>query len=457
MSTDSMTHGCPVAHDGPPHWDETQVGSRSAWPGARRISWFMRYGLPRMGLRASARRGDLIAQMTTEHDRRADPYAGYEELRARGPVVRGRVTYATVDHGVAREVLRSPQFLAGTELGPLPPRLNRFGMSFTDVLDLGPVDAPSMLAVNGELHLRYRRLVTRAFAAKNVAQQEERIREITTRLLDDLREDGTQGFDLVARYAGQLPVQVIADMLGVTADDRDKLLRWGDGAALMLDPDLSWSQYRHAVDGLHQLHDWVLDQIRRLRGEPADTLLGRLVAMEGEDALTEVELRMVAMLVLGAGFETTVNLIANAVVLLDAHPEQRDAAIEHGWSNAVEEAFRYDPPVQLTIRTAGENVELAGTTVKRGQTVLAMIGGANRDPQVFDDPHRFDVTRPNADAHLSLSDGPHYCLGANLAKLEGRVALELLYDTFPDLQVRPGGERRTNRVLRGWQRLPVSV
>ena len=450
---------CPVVHTAAPaQWDESRVGKRANWAGARRVSWFIRYGLPRVGLGFSARRGDLIAQMTTEPALRADPYSGYEQLREMGPLVKGRVTFATVDHAIAREVLRSPVFHAGTDLGPLPPKVTRFGASFTDPLDLGPVDAPSMLAVNGDLHLRYRRLVTRAFAAKNVAQQEDRVREITGGLLDDLARDGNSDFDLVARFAGQLPVQVIADMLGVDAVDRDRLLHWGDGAALMLDPDLSWKQYQHATDGLHQLHTWVLQQLARLRREPNDTLLGRLAAMDGEDALSDVELRMIAMLVLGAGFETTVNLIANAAVLLDEHPDQRQIAMSSGnWANVVEESFRYEPPVQVTVRTATTETEVAGQTVKAGQTVLTMLGGANRDPKVFEDPQRFDVTRANADAHLSLSDGPHYCLGANLAKLEGRVALEMLYERFPNVKVLPGGQRRTNRVLRGWAQLPVSV
>ncbi len=451
--------GCPVAHGapaGPPRWDDSGVGTRRSWPGARRISWFARYGLPRWALGASARRGDLVARLTTDPQLRADPYPGYEDLRALGPVVKGRISHATVDHAVAREVLRSSQFAAGVDQGPLPGWIFRLGQAFTDPRDLGPIDAPSMLAVDGDLHTRYRRLVSRAFAAKNVAQQEDRVREIATELLDDVEASGGRDWDLVARFAGQLPVQVIADMLGVPGDERDQLLEWGDGAALMLDPDLSWSEYLRASNGLRQLQAWVVDRIAVLRREPADTLLGRLVALEGDDALTDLELQMTAMLVLGAGFETTVNLIANAAVLLDADPEQWDAAAEHGWAGAVEESLRLDPPVQLTLRVATQDVELAGRPLRRGSTVLAMIGGANRDPQVFDDPARFDVTRPNAGEHLSLSDGAHYCIGANLAKLEARVALELLHDRFPDLAVAPGGVRRGNRVLRGWSHLPVT-
>ena len=453
--------GCPVDHGAvtaaPLHWDETGHGTLAHWPGARRISWLTRYGLPRWGLNASSRRGDPVARMTVDPALRADPYPGYEDMRATSRLVRGRLTYATVNHALAKEVLRSPSFHAGTELGPLPAWMGRLSARFTDQHDLGPVDAPSMLAVNGALHTGYRKLVSRAFAAKNVAQQEDRIREIASELLDAIVADGVDEFDLVARYAGQLPVQVIADMLGVPADDRDRLLRWGDGAALMLDPDLSWSQYRHATQGLRQLHDWVADQIVELRRSPADTLLGRLVAMEGDDELTDVELKMVAMLTLGAGFETTVNLVANAVDLLERFPGQRDAAATHGWAGAVEESLRFEPPVQLTIRTAIEDVTLGGTELHRGSTVLAMIGGANRDPEVFEEPQTFDVTRTNADQHLSLSDGPHYCLGANLAKLEGRIALEMLYERFPDLHVVAGGVRRTNRVLRGWERLPVAA
>jgi hypothetical protein len=175
--------------------------------------------------------------------------------------------------------------------------------------------------------------------------------------------------------------------------------------------------------------------------------------------LTDVELTGVAGLVLTAGFETTVNLIGNAVVLLLAHPEQlqilRSAAGD--WRNAVEETLRYDSPVQNTARHATRAIEIRGTTVRRLQMVVVMLAAANRDPAVFADPARYDVTRANARDHLAFSAGAHYCLGAALARLEGEIALRKLFEKFPDLGLTAAPQRRPTRILRGWQQLPVRL
>jgi cytochrome P450 len=165
----------------------------------------------------------------------------------------------------------------------------------------------------------------------------------------------------------------------------------------------------------------------------------------------------VGLLVLGAGFETTVNLIGNAVRLLDDHPEQlrllhQDPAL---WANAVEEVLRYDSPVQLTLRQAYSDAVVDGIDVPEGEAVLTFIGGANRDPAVFADPQRFDVTRADAGRHLAFSSGIHYCLGAGLARLEAAVALRTLYERHPGLRLAGAPERRGTRVLRGYERLPV--
>lgn len=439
-----------------PHWSG-RAGHWSGVPGAARLAWSINYGLSTFGLNVSSRRGDPIARLTTDPTLRADPYPGYEALRPLGPMITGRVVRATVDHAVAKEVLRSPDFGTTGTSKPMPGRLTNAYYAFTAREHLGPVDAPSMLAVDGPLHLRYRRLVTRAFAARSVAQQEDQVREVATELLDQIQSEGLRQFDLVERYAGLLPIAVIADMLGVGVDDRRRILGWGDGAALMLDPDLSWKQYRRATRDVAALHHWLEEHVRTLRRRPDDSLLGRLVQLDGDERLDDIELRGVALLLLGAGFETTVNLISNSVALLDAYPEQRWAAAMDGWGGVVDESLRFEPPVQLTFRIALRDTEVAGRTFHEGEAILPIFGGANRDPQVFDDPGTFDVSRSNAAEHLSLSHGAHYCIGANLARLEGKIALEALYERFPNLEVRPGARRRPNRVLRGWETLPVRV
>jgi cytochrome P450 len=165
------------------------------------------------------------------------------------------------------------------------------------------------------------------------------------------------------------------------------------------------------------------------------------------------------MLLLGAGFETTLNLLGNAVVLLDAHPGQRAAlsADPSGWAGAVEEVLRHDSPVQITGRTPRTDVDVGGRTVRAGTHVTVLLGAANRDPQVFPEPARFDIRRANARDHLAFSGGIHYCLGAGLARLEGIVGLRALSERFPALRVSGRPVRRDLRTLRGFEHLPVSL
>jgi cytochrome P450 len=178
----------------------------------------------------------------------------------------------------------------------------------------------------------------------------------------------------------------------------------------------------------------------------------------GEAALTERELHATVMLLLGAGFETTVNLLGNAVVALDAHRDQWEAlaADPTGWDGAVEEVLRYDSPVQITGRTS-RGAEVAGRVIPAGHRVTVLLGAANRDPEVFDAPARFDVTRPNARDHLAFSAGLHYCLGAGLARLEAVVALRMLTERFPELRLAGRPVRRDLQTLRGFEHLPVRL
>jgi cytochrome P450 len=163
--------------------------------------------------------------------------------------------------------------------------------------------------------------------------------------------------------------------------------------------------------------------------------------------------------VLAAGFETTVNLLGNGVALLKQNPDQLDRlrAEPELWPNAVEEVLRLDPPVLLTGRICARDTEVAGHPVRAGALVTTLLAGANRDPEVFDEPTRFDVARENAREHVSFSAGRHYCLGASLARMEGEVGLRALLDRFPDLSLLPGAHRRPTRILRGYETLPARL
>ena len=411
-------------------------------------AWTLAHGLQRRFLRRAAAKGDLMARLATDPAFYDDPYPSYERLRADGRVVRNGFVAGTVDHAVANAILRSDQFTSSA-LGELPGPLQKLHSRVRDRDTLSPVDPP--------VHTRYRRLVARAFTARKVGRMADRVQDVATRLLDDLEHEPT--FDLVGRYAAQLPVAVIADILGVPDDERDQVLGWGNHAAITLDPGLSWKQYRVAAAALREMHGWFDRHLDRLRRDPGDDLLSQVLQDPEAADLTEEELHAIGLLVLGAGFETTVNLIGNAVALLDAHPDQlaRLRADPDGWANAVEEVLRYDAPVQLTVRFARHDAEVAGERIRAGEGVLIYLGGANHDPSVFADPQEFDVRRPNAADHIGFSAGVHFCLGASLARLEAAVALRTLYDRYPDLRVAGHPERRSTRVLRGYERLPVST
>ena len=427
-------------------------------PGRSLATWALSYGLGGMAFRAGARRGDLVARLESDRDLQLSPYDAYDEVRAAGPLHRGRVVWATASHEAATAILRSDDFVVGAGGAELPGPLRGLTGKLLDPWAASPVDPPSMLATNGADHTRYRRLVSRAFTARAVSGLEDRIRDTAERLLDRLDEGGDVT-DVVDRYAALLPVAVIADMLGVPDEMHGRLLDWGNAASVTLDPSLGWRDFRRAEDAMRKLHLWFADHVRTLRAAPGDDLISRLAVLLDDEHLTDLELRATGLLVLGAGFETTVNLIGNAVVVLDEHPEQRAALREDPslWANAVEEVLRHDSPVQMTLRVARRDTDVGGTAVPAHTPVITYLAGANRDPAVFDDPHAFDVRRPNAGSHLAFSSGAHFCLGAGLARREAEVGLRALYDRFPDLAVAGTPVRRDTRVLRGFERLPVSL
>jgi cytochrome P450 len=424
------------------------------------IRWAARHGLAKTVLARHAKRGNLDARLMTEAGLRADPFAAYDEIRARGPISSGPFALTSASHSVCGSVLRSDQF--GVELRPQQlPGLARRVLAATRGGALTPVDPPSMLAVDPPTHTRYRRLVSKVFTPRAIEALRPRMELLATELLDDLADGGRTGpVDLVGRYAALLPVTVIAEILGVPAAMRDQFLQWGNGGAVTLDIGIGLREFRQAEADLTALRAWMTEHFRRLRTDPGDDLLSQLVQVQdAEGGLTELELAGTAMLLLGAGFETTVNLIGNGTVQLVRHPDELARLRAHPdmWANAVEEVLRYDSPVQRTARVAMADTEIAGQAVRAGSLVACLLGGANRDPEVFTDPHRFDVGRTNARDHLAFSAGVHFCLGAALARMEGQIGLQALFDRFPDLELAGDPHRRGTRVLRGYDRIPVRL
>jgi cytochrome P450 len=434
------------------------TGARSA------LRWAATHGAMRMAIRARARTGNPDAEVLLDPAVREDPFAHYERLRDDRPLVGGAFARTSVHHDVCTDVLRSDDFgmIGGARADGLPPLLRRALLLAGPRPSIGPIDPPSMLAVDPPQHTRYRRLVSRAFSARAVARLRERTTEIADDLLDDLACEGrTTGgqVDLVARYASLLPVTVISEVLGVPTSMREQFLAWGDGATPGLDMGLTWSTHRSVERSLGELDAWFRGHVERLRRTPGDSLLSSLIAAADDDAagLTDQELLATALLVFGAGFETTVNLIANGAGQLFAHPDQRRLLAEDPslWPNAVDEVLRVDSPVQRTGRRAVRDTTVHGVPVAENELVILVLAAANRDPRVFADPHRFDVTRPNARDHVAFSSGIHFCLGAALARMEGEVALRALFERFPDLAPGDPPRRRRTVILRGYESMPV--
>lgn len=423
-----------------------------------RLNWLALHGVVRAVATRAARRGDPQARLLADPTVRSDPFPFFEELRSRGPMVRGRLSYLTVDHAVAHELLRSDDFrviVLGRSLpGPL-----RWLEQHTRSDVLHPLRPPSLLAVEPPEHTRYRKTVSSVFTSRAVAGLRDGVQDTATALLEDM-SDGTGVVDVVERYCSQLPVSIISEILGVPESEREKVLQFGELAAPSLDFGLTWQQYQHVEQGLAGFSDWLVAHLAALRAHPGDNLMSQLIdAADDGVRLDESELRAVAGLVLAAGFETTVNLLGNGIRLLLNSPDQLAALRDDPslWPNAVEEILRLDSPVQLTARVALRDTEIGGATVRAGEFVIACLAAANRDPRVFEDPHRFDVRRSNAGRHLAFSGGRHFCLGAALARIEGEVGLRSFFEHFPDAQLAGDGRRRDTRVLRGWSHLPVRL
>lgn len=423
------------------------------------IRWGVRHGLIRRAVGRRMREGDLSARLMMDPEVVANPYPHYDALRAQGRLVDNRIVLNTAHHDMATAILRSPDFGVVGGPGGRPPAALRLAVRAGGRGPLGPVEPPSMLSVDAPDHTRYRKLVTRAFNARAVAALRTRTEEIAAGLLDAMAARGAAA-DVIDDYAALLPATVIAEMLGAPVQMRRQFLEWGAGGALSLDAGLTLGEFRRSERDLEALQNWMRGHLRHLRHHPGDNILSALVHAHAEEGrLTEDELISIAMLLLAAGFETTVNLIGNGAALLTAHPEQLTVlrADPTLWAGAVDEVLRHDSPVQRTGRIALRDTEVAGERVRGGRVVVVLLGGANRDPAVFPDPHRFDVTRAGAGEHLAFSSGSHSCLGAALARMEGEVGLRALFERFPDLAPAGAPHRRPTRVLRGFDAMPVSL
>ncbi|MFI6315583.1 cytochrome P450 [Nocardia fusca] len=413
--------------------------------------WVNQHGLIRVAKKAQLRRGDPFARLNGGPEGITNPYPLLEELRGEGEIHRAGPLWITMDHAVVRDVLRDNRFGVGM---PALVRLPGFARRALErrPIPANPVDPPSMLMIDQPEHTRMRKPVAAAFTPRAIGRLRDRVVTVTDELLAALPEDAPA--DLVGQFASQVPIAIISEMLGFPDRDRQMFLSWGDAISPLLDIGISWRAHDRAMRSSEAVQDYLLDHIDRLRAEPGDDILSSLVR-KGE--LSTYELCASATLLMGAGFETTVNLISKGIVLLLEHPEQlaRLRAEPELWPGAVEEILRFDPPVQTTARLAHTDVDIAGRRLRKGATLVLSLAGANRDPMKFPDPARFDITRPNAKEHLGFSSGIHACLGAGLARMEAAHALRALFEQFPDLRISGIPRRRQLYTLHGYETLPV--
>lgn len=393
---------------------------------------------------------------------RADPYPFYANVREVSPllVADGQVgVFATYDDCAA--MLRHPHALSDRRRSTLFAQHaataddgTREGMRWL-------VDAPMFLFLDPPDHTRLRRLVAKAFTARRV----ERLRPVIEQLTDDLLAEVSGEMEVVGDLAYPLPVTVIADLLGVPRVDTPRLREWSAVLTRGLDPSIALTG--QPAEGLEarmkamtEFRDYFRELAERRRREPGDDLLSALTAVEdGGDRLSSDELLSTCVLLLIAGHETTVSLISNGVLALLRHPAQlADLAADPSLAPAaVEEVLRYDPPVQLVARIAGEELTVGGATLPAGALALLLVAAAGRDPAANPEPDRFDIRRTEP-RHLAFGFGAHFCLGAPLARLEAQIALAAFARRFPDARLAGSDLRyRDNVTLRGLAELPVDV
>jgi len=334
----------------------------------------------------------------TSKDVLANPYPTYQRLRERDPVHRMRLVNAWVltRYEDVQAVLQDHHRFSNQEAGAG----DREYTKDRSMLDLDPPD-----------HTRLRSLVSKAFTPRSVAALGPRIEKIVEGLLDDV--NGEDRFDLIDSFAFPLPIIVIAEMLGVPAEDLDRFKDWSNDIVLSLEPILTREQRVRFRRSEQELYEYFEGIIALRRQDPQDDLVSALLAAEEEgDRLSHGELLATLLLLLVAGNETTRNLIGNGMLALLRNPGelQRLKREPELIETAIDELLRYDSPVQLDGRTALEDVELRGKIIHTGQQVVSVVGAANRDPAAFSDPDRLDIGREEK-SHISFGRGIHYCLG----------------------------------------------
>jgi len=378
-----------------------------------------------------------------------DPYPTYAALRANAPVYRNEALdfWALSRHADVLAAFKDTERFSNDHGVSLEP----------ESWGLHASAGTSFLALDPPRHTRLRALVSKGFTPRRVAELEQRIRAMTVDYLDPLV--GAGRFDFVDELAGKVPMDVISEMLGVPRADRAELRRRADLLVHREEGHIGLPP--EGIEAFASIRSYFRDTIAQRRKRPADDLISVLLEVEADgERLEEGEILSFANLMIVAGNETTTKMLANAVYWLWRHPEQRALVREApgaripGW---VEETLRFDNSTQMLARRVATDLELDGHTLRAGDRALLLVGSANRDETVFERADQYDLLRDTTQS-LSFGRGVHFCLGAALARLEGRVVLEEWWRRFPDYEIEPAGSVRVHSInVRGFAALPVKV
>ena len=377
-----------------------------------------------------------------------DPYPFYRALREEAPVYRnaGIGFVALSRHADVLAAFKDPETFS-----------NRHGVSLdADAFHERADTTMSFLALDPPRHTRMRALVSRGFTPRRVAELEPRVAAIAREHLDACA--GRDRIDFIADFAGKLPMDVISELLGVPRDDRATLRAWAD--QVVHRDDGVRGMPPEAIAAALKMLQYFTQMIAERRRAPQDDLTDALLAAEIEgDRLTDHEIIGFLFLMIVAGNETTTKLLGNALYWLWRNPAERarvtqELALVPRW---VEETLRYDNSTQALARLVIRDVELHGGKIRAGEKAVLLVGSANRDERAFPEPDRYDVAR-NTSKSLAFGQGTHFCLGAALARLEGRIALEEVLRRHPRFEIEPAGIVRVHSVnVRGFAHLPVRL
>lgn len=375
----------------------------------------------------------------------ADPYPIYRELRSEAPAYWSEQanTWVLSRYDDVCAALADPAtYSSASGIFPTPP-----GVDMTELF------LPMLIMTDPPRHTALRKIVSKAFTPRRIAALEPHIHTIVEDLLNDSPESG--GWDFVSGFAGPLPAVVIADMLGVPRADRDRFRIW---STTLIQSNPTRGEFGPGLDAAASLYEYFSGFLEERRAHPQDDLMTALVQADADgERLSEEELLGFCLLLLVAGHETTTNLLSNSAVVLAQHPDSRRELANRPElvTSAVEELLRYDSPVQGLSRTLTRPVDVHGQHMTAGQTVLLLFGSANRDDQAFPNADHFDLHRA-PERQVAFGRGIHFCLGAALARLEARIALQTLLDRKPDWQVDlDSAVRLRSGPIRGYVSLPL--